>query len=130
MKSFIFRYWKSLLAVVIVSYLSFTPGSELPEFNPFVYFDKVVHMLMYMFLASAIIFDNRKLVLVPEKRTLLIISAIVFPVLYGGLVEILQGAFFAPRTSDWLDWLADVIGVMAAYGILTTIILKIKGNPK
>ena len=38
--------------------------------------------------------------------------AVVFPLLYGGLIEVLQKYFFYPRTGEWGDWLADSIGVL------------------
>lgn len=126
MKNFVSKYWKSLLAVIIVSYMSFAPASELPRFNPFEGFDKAVHVLMYMFLSSVIIFDNRKTVFSNGYLKKLIIPAIVFPVLFGGIVEIMQEAFFPPRSADWFDWLADITGVAAGFGLLTTFISTIQ----
>jgi VanZ family protein len=43
------------------------------------------------------------------------------PIVYGGVIEILQGTFFQPRTSDWLDWLADIIGTIVGTGIVMLI---------
>ena len=37
---------------------------------------------------------------------------VVFPIIYGGLIEVLQDKFFYPRVGDWADWLADIVGVV------------------
>lgn len=39
-------------------------------------------------------------------------TALLLPILYGGLIEILQENFFYPRTGDWWDWLADIVGTL------------------
>ena len=49
------------------------------------------------------------------------IVALAVPMVYGGVIEILQENFFYPRTGDWWDWLADiagtVVGCVAAYNV-------------
>jgi VanZ family protein len=37
----------------------------------------------------------------------------------GGLIEIIQEAFFKPRSSEWVDWLADIFGILTAWGIMS-----------
>ena len=37
--------------------------------------------------------------------------AVAIPVVYGGVIELLQEQFFYPRTGELLDWLADGVGV-------------------
>ena len=46
------------------------------------------------------------------------LQVILFPVLYGGLLEILQHYFFPPRTADWLDFLANTTGVFIGHLIV------------
>lgn len=41
--------------------------------------------------------------------------ALVLPILFGGLIEILQEQFFYPRTGDWMDWIADLSGSIFGY---------------
>ncbi len=33
-------------------------------------------------------------------------------VLFGGIIEILQGTIFKPRTSEFADWIADILGLI------------------
>ena len=39
----------------------------------------------------------------------------IYPIVYGGVIELLQEYCFPPRTGDWSDWLSDAAGVVAAY---------------
>jgi len=113
----IFRYyWKSIFMVLFIQYLSFAPPAtferiptpQLPDF------DKLVHFLMYAGLTVTLIWDHKKHRKSNSNLQFFVLICIVFPVLLGGVVEILQSAYFAPRTGDWLDWLFDIGGVLCA----------------
>ena len=41
---------------------------------------------------------------------LMILGAIAVPIIYGGLIEIIQSNYFPPREGDWFDFLADTLG--------------------
>jgi len=47
----------------------------------------------------------------------LVLLTLVFPIMYGGLIEIIQEQWFYPRTGDWYDWLADSVGVVLGLAI-------------
>ena len=51
---------------------------------------------------------------------------ILFPIFIGGIVEILQPMYFAPRTAEWFDWFSDIGGVLL--GWMTMFFLKDKLN--
>jgi VanZ family protein len=53
---------------------------------------------------------------------LLWLIALVVPMVYGGIIEIVQELWFAPRSGEWMDWLADCIGVVV--GIVLVMIIK------
>jgi VanZ family protein len=36
------------------------------------------------------------------------------PALYGGGIELLQKYFFTSRRAEWGDWIADILGSLAA----------------
>lgn len=38
--------------------------------------------------------------------------ALLVCILYGGLIEILQGTFFTYRSADWMDWVFDIAGAL------------------
>lgn len=101
-------YWKSILAIGIVAYgcLLRKPLYQLPPIQDG---DKWVHWLAFMVLTLVILWDTKK---AGQKLWQMWTLGIVFPVAYGGLIEVLQKLFFYPRTGEWSDWLADGIGVL------------------
>ena len=46
----------------------------------------------------------------------------IFPIMYGGLIELLQGLPMFVRSCDWKDWIADIIGTFV--GILLATLWK------
>ena len=106
-------YWKSILSVIIIVYLSFAPPSdfrEMPKVNiPF--FDKIVHVALYVFLTIVLIFDFRSHNKFSKNNSIYIVQCILFPIIMGGCIEIAQGKWFYPRTAEWVDWLADILGI-------------------
>ena len=80
--------------------------------------NKWSHMLAYAVLGAALAWN-----LIKDKRdkVWVWILGIAIPMLYGGLIEILQGAFFYPRTAEWLDWLADIIGTIIGTALVAGI---------
>ena len=116
MKNFIFHYWKSIIIISIILYLSFAPPSTFKEVPSFENEDKLVHLLMYGGLTCILIFDFRQFVKryrIPRFSFGLI--CIILPVLLGGAVEILQPMYFAPRSASWFDFLFDFIGVIIGW---------------
>ena len=105
-------------------YLSFAPPSTFKSVPT--YFDnedKLVHLLMYFGLTAVLIFDLKSFSKKTNiKKLTFVWFCLVFPIIFGGLVEILQPMYFAPRTADWLDWSADTIGVFV--GCLAMVLLK------
>ena len=120
----ILNYIPTILAAGLIMYLSLLrePHFQLPEIS-IAYLDKWVHGLMYMVLGIVFTFDLRRDgVRLPTAA----LPAIVLPSLYGGLIEILQEYCFAPRTGEWLDWAADIAGVMVGAGATLYILYKRK----
>ena len=39
---------------------------------------------------------------------------IILPVLYGGVIELLQKFLFTSRSAEWGDWIADIAGSLTA----------------
>ncbi|MDR0370958.1 MAG: VanZ family protein [Prevotellaceae bacterium] len=113
MRYFFKIYWKSLLIFAMVLYLSFAPSSTFDGISiPAIpYLDKLVHFIMYAACTAVLCFDFFRQQKVVKSRTMFIIICIVLPILIGGVVELMQERFFYPRTGDWCDWLADILGV-------------------
>lgn len=111
-------YWKSIVVGIGILYVSLVrdPGISLPSIAGA---DKWVHGLMYAILGIAICWDSIRLKM---SGWLLWLIAMVLPMVYGGIIEIAQERWFAPRSGEWMDWLADCIGVVV--GVVLVMIIK------
>ena len=101
-------YKEAIIVGLIILYASLIrePHIRLPEVA---FADKWGHLLAYMALGSMLALD---LIRDQRKRLWIWLVGIVIPIVYGGVIELLQGAFFYPRTADWFDWLADITGTV------------------
>lgn len=111
------RYWECAVVAVIILYGSLIrePHFQLP---PVEGADKWAHVLMYLGLGATLMWDMLR---DRQRGWKLWVTALVVPIVYGGVIEILQENFFYPRTGDWWDWLADIAGTVTgcvvAYGV-------------
>jgi VanZ family protein len=104
-----FRFLPPLAWVAVIVFFSLIPADELPE-TPLInipYFDKLVHLGMYFFLAILLV-NPLKTVKFPA-----FFFTVIFSVLLGGGLELLQLYCTKNRTGDWYDLLADVLGTVA-----------------
>jgi len=110
------HFWKSAIVMGFILYLSFAPPSEFKDIPTFKHEDKLVHILMYLGLVFILILDFSSALKKREIKYFVYISLCVFfPIILGGLIEIFQ-PMFAQRTTSWFDWLADIVGVLIAWG--------------
>ena len=75
--------------------------------------DKWAHFIMYGGLACAVWFDILRGRLHPGA-ILTIALTIIFPIAFGGLMELGQAHLTTCRNGDWLDFIANTIGVIIA----------------
>lgn len=110
----VLRYWKTFLVAAVILYVSLLrePYLTLP---PIAHSDKWAHFLMYAMLGAIAWWDSMRSGM---KGWCVVAIAIVLPVLYGGAIEIVQELWFYPRTGEWMDWLADAVGVMFGCGLV------------
>lgn len=114
----IFKYsWPPAIVAIIIFYLCcLLPSKDIPDvgFDFFIPADKIVHFLMYFGLSLVAsynyIYDKSGNIIILK----LIIFAICIPILYGGLIEIIQDNYFQGRSGDWYDFLADTLGAIAS----------------
>lgn len=107
-------YGMSIVLSLVVLYLSIIRSvPEIPELQ-FSGVDKLAHFLMYFALSGVICFElyRQRYDFSDCKMRL---WGLIYPIAYGGVIELLQEYCFPPRTGDWVDWLADSLGVVAAY---------------
>lgn len=104
----------TLFVLIAILYLTLVPHPLPEEDMPsFPGADKVVHAVMFGGLALVALFDLR----LSMRRRLGLGVCIVVTVLstvLGGCIELLQQAMSMGRGADWLDFLADAVGALAA----------------
>ena len=110
-------YKEAIIVGLIILYASLIrePHIRLPEVA---FADKWGHLVAYALLGSLLAVD---LIRDNCECALVWLLAIGLPIVYGGLIEIIQGAFFYPRTADWLDWIADIVGTVIGASAVTGI---------
>ena len=89
-----------------------------PQAAGWIYADKLQHIIVFMTLALIGI-------LAYFEKMWLVISGLL---MFGLIIEILQSAFTLTRQASLADWLADVVGIAIAIGIVV-IIKKFKNSP-
>ena len=107
MNSALFFRLASIAVLIAIWILSFLPGSGMPDVPGS---DKWHHALAYF----ACMFFWGQCYLAPAQRLKL---AIIF-ILMGALIECLQG-LTDYRSFEWLDMLADAVGVVLAWLVVT-----------
>ena len=114
MKGFILRYPLSIAIILLVTFLSFfkPPSTDLDNVPGI---DKLVHTGMYFVMASFLWWEFYK----GQKNTHAPIwhawvGAFLCPLLYGGIVELLQEYCTEHRGGEWLDFVANSAGVIIA----------------
>jgi VanZ family protein len=102
------------IALVIVYLCCLLPPNDIPEIDsPFPFpIDKLVHFLMYVGFAGAIFLAYTHLTIKSKRFNYLaaFFWCLVTPILFGGLIEIIQAKYCPGRSGDWLDLLADALG--------------------
>lgn len=70
------------------------------------YVDKVQHFAAYFTLSGLGLFSR-----FPLRQSLLLLAILLF----SGSIEILQGAMEMGRSASWADFLANLLGILAAW---------------
>ena len=110
-------YPVSLLIIAAVVYLSFftVPSTDL---NDVPNIDKVVHICMYLGMSGMLWLEFLR---AHHKDGTPIwhawLGACVCPVLFSGLVELLQAYCTTNRSGDWPDFAANTVGVLLASAV-------------
>lgn len=115
---------------LVVMVLSLMPVPEIPELDDIRFIDKWTHIVMYFGQAGAIWLDHLRrhgLRFSPMPHGLRLsaiggrrffVGAFLLPVIMGGVVELLQKyCTFGMRSGDWIDWIADAVGVLLMWGL-------------
>ena len=108
--------WPPIVIALVIFYLScLIAPTDVPDikFDLPIAMDKIVHFCMYMGLAGIASFNYIFVTKGKISITKLLIFAILLPIIYGGVIEILQDNLFN-REGDWYDFLANCLGTLSA----------------
>jgi VanZ family protein len=99
------------------------PGIEVPTMTDF---DKLVHFFLFLGISGTAFFDNTGYLKRKSSALRIFNGSFLFPVAFGGLIEILQATLTNIRSGDWMDFLYDAIGALAGVVICLIINRKLK----
>ena len=93
--------------VFIIAILHAIPGSDIQmiSFSELFLIDKLRHVVIFMIGVYLFAISTK------QQTTQSLRNISVLFVIYGLLLEVLQGFIFVARSADFLDWVADIIGV-------------------
>jgi VanZ family protein len=107
------KYFKLIAWSLVIAYLCFAPVDEFKKVNITIpHFDKLVHFGMFLILALLIAAKNN-----PNQKNYTRNLLLFFAVFYGGSIELAQYYITNTRSADWLDWGADIVGIIAGVGL-------------
>ena len=104
------HYPFALIIIVVIALLSLLPIPDMKMGVEVPLADKWTHMAMYGVLTLAIWFDYRRCHQRLETGKLLL-WAFLAPIAMGGLLELAQAYLTTCRSGEWLDFVANTIGV-------------------
>lgn len=113
MLKIIFRYslWCAVLWTALIFGLCCMPGRYIPTTNwlELLSFDKLVHASIFFGLICLWLVYLFK---INKVSFLTVFLVLLFCILYGGLLEIMQATVFSQRSADWLDFVANSLGCL------------------
>jgi glycopeptide antibiotics resistance protein len=116
-----------LLWALLILILCGIPGKDLPhsDFLDLLNFDKLVHAGIFFVQVVMLIHGFRKQTAFAFLGRHAGIIATALSVIYGGLMELMQGALFSDRSPDINDFIANSFGCVAGWMVFNIINRKI-----
>ena len=106
---FLKKYGISILLCLIILYLCLMDTQSLPKVK-ISNFDKFVHFTMFLTLSGVIYFENSRYFRRKISFWKMVNFSFIFPIIYGGLIEIGQEYLAPTRSGDWADFVFNGIG--------------------
>jgi len=105
----------TIFCVLLTWYLCLmrAPSLNMDTFNGF---DKCAHICMYLGTCSVFWVEYFRSRLQASRLTLAL-TAIAAPILMSGIIELAQEYLTTCRSGDWMDFLANSIGVLLALAL-------------
>lgn len=126
--SFLKKHWVTILLVLLIIWACLM---KVPDITPRIKMtdlDKLVHFLMFSILGGCVYFENTAYFRKAISCQQIVWGSFLFPIVFSGLIEILQEYLTPYRTGDWMDFLWDVIGAFFTLAVCLTINRKISAK--
>lgn len=110
----------AILWAILIAYFLFSPSQGIPRitfFQQIPHFDKFVHVLLFGMLTLLLIFGFEKQQRFKSHRSKAAVTALLVAIIYGGFTEYLQHLLPTGRTSDSIDFIADLAGIIGCFFI-------------
>ena len=121
LRPYLRRYPFTLLLIVSIVLLSLLPMPDIKLAEDVPLADKWTHMVMYGVLTLVIWFDYKR---AHRQNNVwkLLLFAFFAPIAMGGILELMQAYLTTCRSGEWLDFVANTIGV--CIGTVCGLIIK------
>lgn len=114
-KSYIKSYRFSLFCIALIWVLCLMPVPEIKLSEEVPFIDKWTHIIMYLGTCSIIWIEYFLKHKEKADKNRLLIGAVIMPILMSGILELLQEYCTGGlRSGDWMDFAANIIGVILA----------------
>lgn len=104
------------------------PSRNIPK-SPYFTFDKLFHTIIFACLTFQLMVGLKKQFTFIRLRYQAVPFTIIFSICYGLLMELLQGLFLSDRSFDFMDVLANSVGVIIGWVFFTLIFYRIDKSP-
>ena len=120
MRNIIANVW-----IVFIAILHAIPGADVQKIiiSELLLIDKLAHIIIFMIGVYLYAIAGK-----PQQKAQFLRNISVLFIIYGLLLEVLQSFIFVSRSADFLDWLADIIGVFLGIWIYKKIPLNVSTN--
>ena len=108
------RYFLSVLATIAIVVISIIPIPEVKPLENIPLFDKWVHFIMYGGLCCIYWFDFFRNGHTKKDYSKWVIWIVCLPIALGGVMELWQKYLTTCRNGDWIDFIANSVGVFLA----------------
>ena len=112
-----------IVGVLIFIGTCLIPSDKVPDMPAGISWDKIVHFGMFFLLSAVSLYDYNKLHNKNLSLTKWLFWGLIVPIIYGGIIELLQKYFFVSRSAELGDWIADILGSLVAT-VLVIILLR------
>ena len=106
----------AIIALIIFYVTCIVEVDSIPVPKRLFEYDKLAHFGMFFTLSAAVYLDYYRLHNGKPSKIKWLIFGLLIPVVYGGIIEIVQDNFFS-RSGDWCDFVADLLGSLSATAI-------------